>query len=152
MWRANRFCQGVWILLAAIMLAGCTRSEDLENAMSRAERAEKTVSSMKTVQQELMAKIKDLELDILELRQPDKTTDSDVSEVVLPAEGEVLNPQEIEGLRQQLAQALTEIKEKDQDIEVLQNMVEDLTQTIHELQGSYPDDIVDAYESDPNME
>ena len=107
---------------------------------------------MKTVQQELMAKIRDLELDILELQQPDKATDSDVSEAVLPAEGQVLNPQEIEGLRQQLAQALTEIKEKDQDIEVLQNMVEDLTQTIHELQGSYPDDILDAYESDPNME
>ncbi len=58
-------------LLMLCVLTGCDKKGELDRAVRRAEKAEKTASSLRQVQNELIANKKDLELQILQLQQSD---------------------------------------------------------------------------------
>ena len=127
---------GVTFLCLLCVLAGCTKKDELEKAVRRAEKAEQTVTSLRQVRDELIEKKKDLELQVLQLQQP---VAAQADAPVVNAEPRVVSDdparQEIEKLKQQLLLARTEIREKDRDIQELQTLVEALTQTINQLQG-----------------
>jgi len=128
-----------WILglclLVLCVLTGCNKTEELERAVRRAEKAEKTVSSLRQVQNELIASKKDLELQILQLQQPGVPDVNDLLIHDVSQEASMgLEGKEVEQLKQQLLQARQELKEKDKDIQELQDLVEALTQTLNQLQ------------------
>lgn len=141
-------------LLVLCVLTGCDKTEELERAERRVEEAEKTVSSLRQVQKGLIASKKDLELQILLLQQSDVADANDqlihdVSQDV----SEDTAGQEIERLKRQLAQARVELKDKDKDIQALQDLVEALTQTVNQLQGQNDEDAMldDEGLQDPNL-
>jgi len=147
-----------WILLSCLLvlsvMTGCSKTEELEKAVRRAERAEKTVSSLKQVQNELTANKKDLELQILELQQPGVTDVNDLlGHDVSQDMSEDMEGPEIEQLRLQLLQARADLKEKDKDIQELQDLVEGLASTVNQLQEQYDADAVldDGAIQDPNL-
>lgn len=141
-------------LLMLCVLTGCDKKGELDRAVRRAEKAEKTASSLRQVQNELIANKKDLELQILQLQQSDVADANDqlLHEVSQDVSHDTAG-QEVEQLKQQLIQARLEMKEKDKDIQELQDLVEALTQTVNQLQGQNDEDTIldDEGMQDPNL-
>ncbi|MCF7974847.1 MAG: hypothetical protein K9N55_13595 [Phycisphaerae bacterium] len=133
---------GTMFLCLLCVLAGCTKTDELDKAVRRAEKAEQTVSSLRQVRDELIEKKKDLELQVLQLQQPDVAEANDPVVSVEPQAVSDDPAKDIETLKQQLLLARTEIQEKDKDIQALQNLVEALTHTVNQLQGLAVEEVI----------